>query len=404
MSTSAKLLLFHLAVFGVTNAAVAAEKKYDVGASDAEIKIGQTQPYSGPMSSYGVLGKTLEAYFRMVNDNGGINGRKLKLISYDDAYSPGKTVEQTRKLVESDEVLFLFYSVGTAPNAAVQKYLNSRKIPQLLVYSGHSRWGNPKEFPWSMGWGPTFRSESRIYATYILKNFPNAKIGILYQNDDFGKEHLAGLREVLGENADHMIVRAVPYDTSMPTVDSLITTIFSAKPDIFLDYSTPKFAAQAIKKTAELGWHPIHILANASQSIGAVIEPAGFENAQGIISSAYQKDPTDSQWDADAGMRGFKNFLSKYMPGADKSDSLTLNGYSAATGLKFILEQCGDNLTRENVMRQAANLDLRIDTYLPGVQVKTSPTDFYPVEQLQLMKLEGKRFVRFGEVIDSHDP
>src|SRR6266702_4379539 len=379
-----------LALFALTNSGALAQKKYDTGATDTEIKIGNIMPYSGPASAYGVIGKTEEAYFRKVNAEGGINGRKINFISYDDAYSPPKTVEQARKLVESDEVLFIFQSLGTPPNTAIQKYMNSKKVPQLFVATGATKWNDPKEFPWTMGWQPNYQSESRIYAKYILKEKPDAKIAVLYQNDDYGKDYLKGLKDGLGAKAASMIVAEESFEVTQPTIDSNIVKLKSTGADVFLNVATPKFAAQAIKKMAEIEWKPLHLLNNVSGSIGSVIKPAGFENAQGIISSAYLKDPTDPQWKDDAGMKAWNEFLDKYFPEANRTDASVIYGYTVAQTVVHVLKQCGDDLTRENVMRQAANIrGLELGGLLPGVKVDTSPTDFAPLSQLQLMRFKG---------------
>jgi branched-chain amino acid transport system substrate-binding protein len=379
-----------------------AQKKYDTGVTDTEIKIGNIMPYSGPASAYGTIGKTISAYFRMINDNGGINGRKVNLISYDDGYSPPKTVEQARKLVESDGVFLIFGSLGTPTNAAVQKYMNAMHVPQLLVITGASRFGDPEHFPWTMGWQPTYRGEARIYASYILEHYPNAKIGLLYQNDDLGKDYVLGLKDVLGDKFDKMVTARASYEVGMPTVDSEVVAIKTANPDIFIDVASPKFAAQAIKKLAELNWHPIHILASVAGSVGAVLRPAGLEISRGILTAGYQMDVSDPEWDSYPGMQRFRVFMAKYYPDADKSDSFTLTGYNHSIGLVEILKRCGDNLTRENVMKVAANLDFTIDTYRPGVQIKTSPTDFYPIEQEQMVRFGGEHWETFGPIIDGH--
>src|SRR5436309_4268773 len=307
-------------VFAASATGALAQKKYDTGATDTEIKVGNIMPYSGPASAYGVIGKTEAAYFKKINDAGGINGRKINFISYDDGYSPPKTVEQARKLVESDEVLLIFNSLGTPPNSAIHKYMNSKKVPQLFVATGATKWNDPKDFPWTMGWQPNYQSETQIYAKYILKNHPNAKIALLYQNDDYGKDYLKGLKDGLGAKAASMIVIEDSYETSEPTIDSHIVKLKSTGADVFVNISTPKFAAQAIKKIAEIEWKPAHFLNNVSASIGSVIQPAGFENAQGIISSAYLKDPTDPQWKTDAGMLAWNAFLDKYFPEANRAD------------------------------------------------------------------------------------
>jgi branched-chain amino acid transport system substrate-binding protein len=389
-----------LALLAATSSGALAQKKYDTGASDTEIKIGNIMPYSGPASAYGVIGKTEEAYFRKINAEGGINGRKINFISYDDAYSPPKTVEQARKLVESDEVLLIFNPLGTPPNSAIQKYLNSKKVPQLFVATGATKWNDPKDFPWTMGWQPNYQSESQIYAKYILKHKPDAKIAILYQNDDYGKDYVKGLKDGLGAKAASMIVVEESYEVSQPTIDSNIVKLKSLNADVFFNVTTPKFAAQSIKKMAEIGWKPMHILNNVSASIGSTMKPAGFENSQDIISSAYFKDPTDAQWKNDPGMKAWNEFLDKYYPEANRADSAVMYGYNVAQGLVHVLKACGDDLTRANVMKQAASIkNLELGGLLPGVKVNTSPTDFAPISQLQLMKFKGETWELFGEVL-----
>jgi branched-chain amino acid transport system substrate-binding protein len=377
-----------------------AQKKYDTGATDTEIKIGNIMPYSGPASAYGVIGKTEAAYFKKINDAGGINGRKINFISYDDGYSPPKTVEQARKLVESDEVLFIFNSLGTPPNSAIHKYMNAKKVPQLFVATGATKWNDPKDFPWTMGWQPNYQSESRIYAKYLLKEKPAAKIAVLYQNDDYGKDYLKGLKDGLGGKAASMIIAEESFETTEPTVDSHIVRLKSTGADVFVNISTPKFAAQAIKKIAEIGWKPLHILNNVSASVGSVIKPAGFENAQGILSAAYAKDGADAQWDNDPGMKKFYAFLEKYYPEANKLDGSVVYGYGAAQTMVKVLEMCGDDLTRANVMKQAASLkDFAPDTLLPGVKINTSAKDFAPIEQLQMQRFKGEKWELFGDII-----
>ena len=389
-----------LAVLAATSSGALAQKKYDTGATDTEIKIGNIMPYSGPASAYGVIGKTEDAYFRKINAEGGINGRKINFVSYDDGYSPPKTVEQARKLVESDEVLFIFNSLGTPPNSAIQKYMNMKKVPQLFVATGATKWNDPKEFPWTIGWQPNYQSESRIYAKYILKNLPNAKIAILYQNDDYGKDYVKGLKDGLGAKAASMIVAEESYETTEPTIDSHIVKLKSTGADVFFNVTTPKFAAQAIKKNAEIEWKPLHFLNNVSASIGSVIKPAGTDNAQGIISSAYLKDTSDPQWKNDAGMKAFDEFLTKYFPEGNRVDASVMYGYTVAQGLVHVLKACGDNLTRENVMKQAASIKgLELGGLLPGIKVSTSATDFAPISQLQLMKFKGEKWDLFGEII-----
>jgi branched-chain amino acid transport system substrate-binding protein len=389
-----------LALLAVSSEPSFAQKKYDTGATDTEIKIGNIMPYSGPASAYGVIGKTEEAYFKKINAEGGINGRKINFISYDDTYSPPKTVEQARKLVESDEVLLIFNSLGTPPNSAIQKYMNQKKVPQLFVATGATKWNDPKDYPWTMGWQPNYQSETQIYAKYILKNYPNAKIGVLYQNDDYGKDYLKGFKDGLGAKGASMIVIEDSYEVSEPTIDSHIVKLKAAGADVFMNITTPKFAAQAIKKNAEIGWKPVHFLNNVSASVGAVMKPAGFDNGQDIISSNYLKDPTDAQWKNDAAMKAWNEFLDKYYPDANRADSGVMYGYIVAQGLEQVLRACGDDLTRANVMKQAASIkDFVPRGLLPGVKVNTSATDFAPISQLQLMKFKGETWELFGDVL-----
>jgi branched-chain amino acid transport system substrate-binding protein len=376
-----------------------AQKKYDPGATDTEIKIGNIMPYSGPASAYAVIGKTEDAYFRKINAEGGINGRKINFISYDDGYSPPKAVEQARKLVEADEVLLIFNPLGTPSNSAIQKYMNTKKVPQVFVSSGAAKWNDPKNFPWTIGWQPSYQVEARIYAAYILKNYPGKTIGVMYQNDDFGKDYIIGLREGLGDQASKLIVVETSYETTSPTVDSQIVQIKGANPDIFINVATPKFAAQAIKKIAELAWHPVHFVSNVSVSVGSVLQPAGFEASQGILSAAYLKDPKDKTWDNDPAMNEWRAFMTKWYPEGDQSDNSAVFGYGVAKGLEQVLRQCGDDLTRENIMKQAANLNFEIGIYLPGTKIKTSPTDFAPLEQLQMMRFKGESWDLFGPLM-----
>jgi branched-chain amino acid transport system substrate-binding protein len=377
-----------------------AEKQYGPGVTDTEIKIGNTNFYSGPASSYGVIGKTETAFFTMLNEQGGINGRKINFISYDDAYSPPKTVEQTRKLVESDEVFLIFNSLGTPTNTAVQKYLNQKQVPQLFVGTGATKWGDPKRFPWTIGWQPNYQGEGRIYATYILAHHAQSKIAVLYQNDDYGKDYVKGLKDGLGDKAKSMIVAEAPYETTDPTVDSQVVNLKASGADIFYNVTIPKFAAQAIRKTVEIGWKPLHILNSVSNSVGGVLEPAGFENSKGILSTAYLKDPTDPQWKDDPGYKDWVAFMDKYYPDGDKTNVFTVYGYTIPQTLVQVLKQCGDNLTRENVMKEAASLhNLALPMLLPGITVNTGPTDFFPVKQMQMERFNGERWELFGPII-----
>jgi branched-chain amino acid transport system substrate-binding protein len=379
--------------------AAQAQKKYDPGATDTEIKIGNIMPYSGPASAYATIGKTEQAYFNKINAEGGINGRKINFISYDDGYSPPKAVEQARKLVEADEVLLVFNPLGTPSNSAIQKYMNAKKVPQIFVSSGAAKWNDPKNFPWTIGWQPSYQVEARIYAAYILKNYPGKTIGVLYQNDDFGKDYVIGLREGLGDQAAKLLTIEVSYETTSPTVDSQVVQIKTANPDIFINIATPKFAAQAIKKVAELAWHPVQFVTNVSSSVGGVLKPAGYENDQGILSAAYMKDPKDAQWNNDPAMNEWRAFMTKWYPEGDQEDGATVFGYGVAQGIVQVLRQCKDDLTRENIMKQAANLNFEIGIYLPGTRIKTSPTDFAPLEQLQMMRFKGESWELFGPVM-----
>jgi branched-chain amino acid transport system substrate-binding protein len=376
-----------------------AQKKYDPGASDTEIKVGNIMPYSGPASAYGLIGKTQEAFFKMINDQGGINGRKINFISYDDGYSPPKAVEQARKLVESDEVLLIFQSLGTPSNSAIQRYMNSKKVPQLFVATGATKFGeNPKQSPYTMGWQPNYQAEGRIYARYILDNKPDAKIAVLFQNDDYGKDLLKGLKDGLGDKGK-MIVAEAPYEVSEPTIDSHIVKLKASGADVFINIATPKFAAQAIRKVPEVGWTPLHIVNNVSQSIGSVLRPAGLENAKGVLSTGYTKDQTDPTWNDDPAMKEWRAFMEKYFPEGDRTSSFTLYGYAVAQTLVQVLKQCGDELTRENVMKQAANLNLDLPLLLPGIKIKTSSTDYFPIEQMQMSRFVGDRWEFFGPVL-----
>jgi branched-chain amino acid transport system substrate-binding protein len=377
-----------------------AANQYDVGATNSGIKIGNIMPYSGPASAYGVIGHIEAAYFRKINDEGGINGRKIDFISYDDAYSPPKAVEQARKLVEDDQVLLVFNSLGTPSNTAIQRYMNEKKVPQLFVATGATKWNDPKHFPWTMGWQPSYQTEARIYASYILKNKPDAKIGVLYQNDDYGKDYLKGLTDGLGDKAKSMIVSEQAYDVSEPAVDSEIVNLQASGADVFVDFSTPKFAAQSIRKAAEIGWHPLFFLNNVSASVGSVLKPAGLDHAQGIISAAYLKDATDPEWKDNQDMKEWSAFMDKYAPEADKSDASTVYAYAVSRTMVHVLKQCGNDLTRANIMKQAASLkNFDPGLLLPGITINTSASNFAPIAQLQLIRFKDATWQRFGPIV-----
>jgi ABC-type branched-subunit amino acid transport system substrate-binding protein len=383
----------------VAAGAVHAEKKYDPGASDTEIKIGNIMPYSGPASSYGVIGKAEAAYFNMINAGGGVNGRKIDFISYDDAYSPPKAIEQARKLVESDEVLLIFQSLGTPSNSAIQKYMNTKKVPQLFVASGATKFGDPKNFPWTMGFQPNYQSEGRIYAKYILEHYPNGKIAVFWQNDDAGRDQFKGLKDGLGDKVN-MIIADKSYEVSDPSIDSQIVALHDSGADIFFSWAAPKGSAQAIRKVGELGWKPKFFLANTATTIASVLKPAGLENSKGIISTAYVKDPTDPRWNDDPGVQRWRAFMDKYYPDGDKANANNAYAYVESQAMVQVLKQCGDNLTRENVMKQAANLkNFTSDMLLPGITINTSPDDYFPIEQMQLMRFNGESWELFGDII-----
>jgi len=370
------------------------------GVTDKTIKIGHINPYSGPASAYSQIGKTIAAYVKQINEGGGINGRTIDFISYDDGYSPPKTVEQARKLVESDGVLLIFQSLGTPPNSAIQKYMNAKQVPQLFVATGASKWGDPEHFPWTMGWQPDYVTEGKIFANYVLKNYPNGKIGILYQNDDYGKDYVNGMRAGLGDKADSMIVASLPYEVADPTVDSQVINLKASGADIFFNVTTPKFAAQAIKKAAEIDWHPLHLLNSVSNSVGAVLKPAGLDASKDIVSAAYIKDAQDPQWANDQDLKDWNVFMDKYYPDGDKTSSFTTYGYAVAHALEYVLTQAGDDLSRGNIMKIAASMkDIDLPLLLPGIKMNTSATDFYPLQQMQLMKFSGERWELFGDVI-----
>jgi branched-chain amino acid transport system substrate-binding protein len=392
-------LAWALAVAAGTTPALA-QKKYEPGASDTDIRIGNTMPYSGNASAYGIIGKTDEAVFKMVNDKGGINGRKIVYITYDDGYSPPKTVEMVRKLVEEDKVLLTYHTLGTPSNTAIHKYLNDKKVPQLFVATGASKWGNPKQFPWTMGWQPDYATEGAIYAQHILKTVKDAKIGVLMQNDDYGKDYFNGFKRGLGADGEKRIVQFSTYEVTDPTIDSQIIQLKNSGANVFFNITTPKFAAQAIKKAAEIDWKPAHYLNNVSASVGSVMKPAGFDNGQGVITASYLKDTTDPQWANSPDVVEWRAFMDKYAPGLDQKDGGTVNAWATTHTLLEVLKRCGDDLTRENVMRQAASLQGFVPPLLvPGIEINTSPTDFYPIQAVQLARFEGQSFKIFGEVL-----
>lgn len=375
-----------------------AQKRYDTGATDKEIKIGNINPYSGPASAYGAIGKSMDAYFKKINAEGGVNGRMIKFITLDDGYNPSRTLEMARKLAEEEEVLATVGVLGTPTNSAIHKYMNQKKMPQLFVATGATKWGDPKNFPWTMGWQPNYQGESLIYAQHLLESKPNAKIGILYQNDDYGKDYLKGFIDGLGDKGKTMIVKQLTYEVTDATVDSQMVELKASGADVFFNITTPKFAAQAIKKAAEIGWKPQHYLNNVSNSVGAVMMPAGAENGVGILSVFYLKDPTDSQWANTPEFKEWLTFMQRYMPGADLKDLNYVFGYTLAQGTVQVLKQAGDNLTRENIMRQAANIEMNLPMLLPGVNVKTGADDFYPIERGQLARWDGKTWVLQGKI------
>jgi branched-chain amino acid transport system substrate-binding protein len=393
-------LLAALLLLALAAPVAVAQKKYDSGASDTEIRIGNTNPYSGPASAYGTIGKSIAAYFRMVNEQGGINGRKVNFISYDDGYSPPKTVEMVRKLVEQDQVLFVFQTLGTPSNTAIHKYMNARKVPQLHVATGATKWNDPKNHPWTMGWQPNYQTEGHVYARHILQTKPDAKIGILYQNDDYGKDYVKGLKDGLGDKAKSMVVAEVSYEVSEPTVDSQIVQLQASGANVFFNVTTPKFAAQAIRKAYDIGWKPVQYLNNVSISVGSVLTPAGLEKSAGLITTAYHKDATDQRWADDPAMKQWVAFMKKYYPEGNLTDSFNVYGYSVAATVHQVLKQAGNELTRENIMRQAASMkDFRVDTLLPKITITTSKDDYAPIEAVQLQRFNGKQWELFGDVM-----
>ena len=381
-------------------APAAAQKKYDPGASDTEIKIGQTMPYSGPASAYGTIGKVEAAYFKMLNEQGGINKRKINFISLDDGYSPPKTVEMVRRLVEQDEVLFLMNTLGTPSNTAIHKYMNGKKVPHLFLATGASKWNDPKNFPWTMGFNPNYQSEGKLYALDILRTKPNAKIAVLFQNDDYGKDYLKGFKDGLGDKAKTMIVAEQSYEVTDPTIDSQIVSLKGSGADTFFNITTPKFAAQAIRKVDEVGWKPVHYLNQVSASVGSVLKPAGLDKSVGLISMLYIKDPTSKEWENDAAMKEYFAFLKKYAPDVAPDDGNATYGFAVAQLVTQVLKQAGDNLTRENVMKQAASMKgVEIPLLLPGIKINTSATDFYPIQSVQLARFKGETFEPFGNIL-----
>src|SRR6195952_1990405 len=377
-------------------ASIAAEMR---GVTATEIKIGQTMPYSGPVSAFGALGKGEVGYFKMVNERGGINGRKVNLISLDDSYAPPKTVEQTRRLVESDEVALIFSSIGTAQNTAIAKYLQSKNIPQLFVGSGASKFADIVQYPQAtLGVQGPFRYEARLYARYALAKNPNAKFAVISQNDDYGRDYLLGLKDVLGEKYEQ--IAAATYEIQDPTIDSQIVKLKASGADVFVIAATPKFAAQSIRKAFEIGWRPMTFLSNVALWISTVMEPAGVEAGTGILSTAYVKDPDDPAWKDDAGVKGWREFMTKYLPEADQHDTNYVNAYNSAMALEAVLKACGNDLSTENILKQAfAIRDLELPMLLPGIKVNTSPTDHVPVDQMQFMRFNGKTWDRFGELL-----
>jgi ABC-type branched-subunit amino acid transport system substrate-binding protein len=400
MSFARRALCLVLVPAAVLALLACGQKAESPGVTETEIKLGQTMPYSGPASAYGAIGKAELAYFQMINEQGGINGRKVNLISLDDGYSPPRAVEQVRKLVEQDQVLALFQTLGTPSNSAIHDYVNSKNVPHLFLATGATKWGDPKNFPWTIGFQPSYRIESKIYARYLFEHKPDAKLAVLYQNDDYGKDYLHGIREGLGAQAAGMIVAEASYEVTDPTVDSQVVALKASGADTLFTIATPKFAAQTIRKVADIGWQPLHLINNVASSVGAVLMPAGLDKSAGLITALYSKDPNDPQWETDPGMQRWRDFMAKYMPGSDISDFNYVYGYGAAQLMALVLERCGDDLSRENLMRQATSLDgVTLDVTLPGITYSTGPEDYFLVEQLQLARFDGTRWVLFGEII-----
>ena len=396
---TAGMLLAGLAALALAGAATA---QTVVGVTPTEIKIGHTNPYSGNASAYGTIGKTIAAYFKKVNDEGGVNGRKINFISYDDGYSPPKTVEMIRKLVEQDQVAFVFQTLGTPPNTAIQKYLNQQKVPQLFVATGATKWNDPKNYPWTMGYQPNYQTEGRVYAAYALSHVKDPKIGILYQNDDYGKDYLKGFEDGLGEAVKKVVVLKQSYEVTDPTIDSQIVNLKNSGANVFFNVTIPKYAVQAIKKAKDIGWKPLHFLNNVSSSLGTVLKPAGLEASKGLITALYMKEITDPQWKNDKGFTDWVAFMKKYYPDGALDDQSNGFGYNVAILMTQVLKQCGNDFSRENIMKQAANVkNFELPLLLPGIKVNTSPTDFAPIEQEQLAKFDGEKWSLFGEIIDA---
>jgi len=401
MSQSKRFLVIPL-ILGILSLAGVSAAQTVVGVTATEIKVGNTNPYSGPASAYGTIGKAIGAYFKKVNDEGGINGRKINYISYDDQYSPPKTVEMVRKLVEQDQVALLFQTLGTPSNSAIHKYMHERKVPHLFVATGATKWNDPKNFPWTMGYQPNYQTEGKIYAAYMLKNMPDAKVGILYQNDDYGKDYLKGFEDGLGDAAKKLIVMKQSYEVTDPTIDSQIVNLKNSGANVFFNITIPKFAVQAIKKSYDIGWKPLHFLNNVSSSLSSVLKPAGLDASRGLITALYMKEITDPQWKNDKAYLDWVAFMKKYYPEGALDDQFNAFGYNVAILMAQVLKQCGNDLSRENIMRQAANIkNFELPLLLPGIKVNTSPTDHAPIEQEQLAKFDGERWVPFGEMYDA---
>lgn len=375
-----------------------ARTRYDPGASDGEILIGNIMPYSGPASAYGVIGRALAAYFDKVNAEGGVNGRRIRFLSVDDAYNPSRTLEQARRLVEHERVLMIVQVLGTPSNSAIQRYLNQRKVPQLFTAAGATKWGDHAAFPWTMGWQPSYQSEASAYAQFLLESHPRARVAVLYQNDDYGRDYLKGLRDGLGARASSMIAAEASYEFTDSTIDSQLISLRASGADTFFNVATPKFAAQAIRRVAEMGWRVLHLLNSVSSAVGSVLAPAGIEASTGVMSAAYLKDPTDPQWFDTSEYRDWLAWMKRYHPTGDLRDNFNVYAYSVAQTIVQVLAQSGDWLTRENIMRQASNLDISLPMLLPGIVVRTAPDDYFPIERMQLVRFNGRNWAPFGRV------